>query len=88
MITEQEIKVGICADIDTLVEVYESQMNREKAQLILAKWEEKPKADYVDQEWLGDEEIKLDGSFTADELEAFVWCKRNGVDILDLARGL
>lgn len=78
---------GISVDLDDLIEFYESRMTREKAQAILAAWTEKPKCDYVDQHW-SPTELSIDGKFTTEELEAIVWCKRNDINVQDLANGL
>lgn len=79
-------KIGLCADIDDLVDAYESRMDRVKAQKILEAWYAKSNSDYVDQDW-SETELSIDGKFTPDELEAIAWCKRNKIVVQQLASG-
>ena len=72
---------GISVDLDDLIEFYESQMTRKKAQQIIETWKEKWNMGWLDQ-FISPSSLKLDGNYTVDELRAFVWCMENNVDIL------
>jgi hypothetical protein len=73
-------------DINILADVYESRMTRERASKIITEWDAKPKSDWVSYYGSGsyNGELQLDGNFTADELEAFAWCMKNNIHIMDL----